>query len=93
MKNTAGVQGAGVKPPQSWATVHRCIDTRLRNTQEPLQHTSEHSRVYINNCGRISTATTIIKKNLILYEIKTPATNIYLLQRIKMQFATTYFYT
>lgn len=56
MKNTAGVQGAGVKPPQSLATVHRCIDTRL-------QHTSEHSWAHINNGGRISTATTIINKN------------------------------
>ena len=46
-----------------------------------------------NNGGRISTATTIINKNLILYEIKTPATNTYLLQRIKMQFPTAYFYT
>lgn len=68
MKNTAGVQGAGVKPPQSWATVHRCIDTRLPNSRSYLQHTSEHSWAYINNGGRIATATTIINKNTLLNE-------------------------
>lgn len=58
MKNTAGVQGAGVKPPQLWATVHRCIDTRLPNSRAHLQHTFEIRCAHINNGGRFTTPTT-----------------------------------